>query len=148
MGKHVFYVLLILISSTFFLPIQNAFSQTRQAENSTIDEATSASTGKPYEKGITAGRAKSLLGGIIGLASLIIGLRAKRSVKNYDRARSNAMVALVLGLAGIILSLIHLAATAGAVFGSGSGKAGAIVGIVLSSIGLLLGWLSLRQKIK
>ncbi len=147
MGKHVFYLLLILISSTFFLPLQNVFSQTRQAENSVVDNNASGLTDKPYKKGITTGRAKSLLGGVIGLASLIIGWRAKRLAKNNsDRARSSAMVALVLGSTGIILSLIHLAATSGAVFGSGSGKAGAIVGIVLSAIGLVLGWLGLSKN--
>ena len=56
------------------------------------------------------------------------------------------MVALSLGLTSIVLSIVHLSTSAGAVFGSGSGKAGALVALVLASFGIILSGVALRQK--
>jgi hypothetical protein len=53
-------------------------------------------------------------------------------------------VALALGLLGIILSVIHLSTFTGG-FGTGSGRAGAIVALVLSLIGTSLGGLTLSR---
>jgi hypothetical protein len=41
---------------------------------------------------------------------------------------------------------VHLCTSAGAVFGSGSGKAGAIVALLLALIGVTLGMLAFRSR--
>jgi hypothetical protein len=49
---------------------------------------------------------------------------------------------LVLGLIGMALAGLHLATTTGG-FGTGSGRAGAVVALVLGLIGVVLGRLAL-----
>jgi hypothetical protein len=89
---------------------------------------------------ITTGRARALVGAVVGLISLVIGgLALLRST-----GRGVATVALVLGLLGIILSVVHLGTSTGG-FGTGSGRAGAIVALVLSLIGTSLGGLTLSR---
>ena len=107
----------------------------------------------PAVTGITAGRARSLAGGVIALISLIIGWRANSINRsspgnngNNTNKRTQAIIALSLGGIAIILSLVHLSTSAGAVLGSGSGKAGAFVALVLALIGMALGGLALRPK--
>lgn len=113
-----------LIISFIFLLSENAFSQ--DTPN--------------YVSGITTGRAKALIAGAIGLICLILGWRAKARL-----IRKVAMVSVMLGLIGIALSIVHLSTSAGAVFGSGSGKAGAIVALILSLTGISLAWLALKK---
>jgi hypothetical protein len=109
-------------------------------------EADSAGTGKGknenYVRGITPGRARSLAGGVLGLISVVAGAFAVRKKGN----RSTGKLAAVLGSLAVILSIIHLAGSAGAVFGSGSGKAGAIVAMVLGLTGAILGLMRMRRK--
>src|SRR6266498_2847507 len=131
MKKYIAYILLAwLIIGFTFLVTEKVFSQSDQKENK--KDTTSSITTMPdknaaYVSGITTGRAKALVGVVAGLISLVIGWRAKaRSAKDTGNVRTGAGVAVVLGLTGIILSIIHLATSVGAVFGSGSGKAGAI----------------------
>ncbi|WP_123846922.1 DUF6223 family protein [Chitinophaga lutea] len=108
----------------------------------------------PAVTGITAGRARSLVGAVIALASLVMGWRVKARSKaaghsgagNGGSLRTQAIIALLLGGIAIILSVVHLGASAGAVYGSGSGKAGAIVALVLGLAGAALSGLSLRTK--
>jgi hypothetical protein len=130
-----------ILISLFFVP--KAFSQ--MVQNETVIEADSVAAmdaGKSTTvKGITAGRAKSLVPGVLGLISLVVGWRAKAR-----SSRKGARVALVSGITAIILSIIHLATSAGAVFGSGSGKAGAIVALLLASAGVILSGLALRSR--
>jgi hypothetical protein len=52
---------------------------------------------------------------------------------------------LALGFVVIALSIVHLVTTAGAVFGSGSGKAGAIVALFLGLISMILSMITLRS---
>ena len=145
MAKYVFYVLLaVSISGPCFLSVKSAFSQTSQTEivSDTVDKSQTV-------KGITGGRARSLAGGIVGLVSLVMGWSAKRRWKRDNgNGRNLARLALVLGLISTIFSVVHLANTAGAVYGSGSGKAGAIVALLPGSIGIILSWSVLRQKNK
>lgn len=104
-------------------------------------EKIQAAQAGPPVRGFTAGRAKSLAGAGVALLSVTLGgiaiQRAKKQTGNSGR--NGAMVALVLGVAGIILSIIHLITSAGAVFGSGSGKAGALVALALGIGGACLG---------
>lgn len=139
--------LLILFS---FVTTTKIFSQTDQKGNKTqtTDSVTTIPNGtSPYVKGITTGRAKALVGLAAGLISLAIGWWAKlRSAKGTGSVRTRVVVALVLGITGIVLSIVHLSTSAGAVFGSGSGKAGAIFALLLSLIGITLGWQAFRSR--
>jgi hypothetical protein len=145
MKKYISYILLVLLIIGFTTTVK-VFSQTDQQE--TMDSVEAMSDGKSsYVKGITPGRAFALVGGVVGLASLIIGWRAKvRSKVSTNKGRTGAMVALALGLTSVLLSIVHLSISAGAVFGSGSGKAGALVALVLASIGITFSWLTLRSR--
>jgi hypothetical protein len=97
----------------------------------------------------------SLIGAVIALVSLIMGWLAKArsnsanasGAGNNSNRRTQAIIALLLGGIAIVLSVVHLSTSAGAVFGSGSGKAGAIVALVLALIGTALSGLTLRKKI-
>jgi hypothetical protein len=98
--------------------------------------------------GLTAGRARSLVGIVVGLLSLVIGgLALARTVDRIGTGdgRVVAIVALVLGLIGIVLSVVHLGSSTGG-FGTGGGRAGAIVALVLGLIGMNLGGLALARS--
>jgi len=146
MEKYIPYILSawLIIGFTFLVPAK-VFSQTNS--KSTSNNITPSSGGASQTvRGITPGRARSLAGVVVCLVSLVIAWRAKkRSNGGTDNGRTGAIVALVLGIIGIILSAVHLGITAGAVFGSGSGKAGAIFGLVLGLIAITLSGLSLRS---
>ena len=141
------YILSVCMTIAFsFFTSEKAFSATSQEQQ--VD-TTNNDTGEtsPYVKGITAGRAKSLVGGALGLISLIIGWRAKARVANNHSAKSSATIALVLGLVVIGLSIVHLVDATGG-FGTGGGKAGAIMALVLGLSGTALGGLTLGKKLK
>ena len=96
---------------------------------------------------LTAGRTRSLVAGVVALISLIVGgialVQARRP--GGGSGRIAALVALVLGLIGVILSVVHLGASTGG-FGTGGGRAGAIVALVLGLIGINLGGLALARS--
>jgi hypothetical protein len=118
----------------FVFAAGNAYSQTGESD--------------AYVTGITAARAKSLVGVALGLISLIIGLRVKsRSSVGKSNTRSWAIIALLLGMVAVVLSIIHLANVNGG-FGTGGGKAGAIVALILGIIGASLNVMALRSKVK
>ena len=104
-----------------------------------------ASDDSAYVKGITPARARSLAGGVLGLLSVVIGLRAKvRRPSNAGTSGYWSMTAIIMGIVSVILSVIHLALNTGD-FGTGGGKAGAIVGLLLGLIGGMLGTLAFRK---
>ncbi|MGF6930028.1 hypothetical protein QFZ48_005528 [Chitinophaga sp. W2I13] len=135
--KHIPFIFFI---GLFILTTEKVFSQT-------TPDGTS-----PAVSGITTGRAQALVGAIIALISLIMGWRAKARSRsthltgNRQNKPTAAIIALSLGAIAIILSVVHLSTSAGAVFGSGSGKAGAIVALVLALTGATLSGLALRPK--
>jgi hypothetical protein len=97
---------------------------------------------------ITSGRARALVGAVVGLISLIIGGFAfARSTgrSGAGNRRAVAVLAVVLGVIGMILSVVHLETSTGG-FGTGSGRAGAIVALVLSLIGISLGGFTLARS--
>lgn len=150
MKKFIPYILMAWLSVGFsFLTMTKVFSHENQKENqpdTTNSITTAADEDSPVVKGITTGRARALGGAVVSLFSLGIGWWVKnRSTKGIGNRRTGAIVALVLGVAGIVLSVVHLSITAGAVFGSGSGKAGAIVALVLGFIGIILGGMAFRS---
>jgi hypothetical protein len=133
-----------------FLAPEKAFSQANPGENKapgTDSNPANPSAHATYVSGITPGRARALIGVAVGLISLAVGWGAKaRAASGKGNARNRAILAITLGIVGIILSIIHLCVMAGAVFGSGSGKAGAIFAFIPNLIGIILGGQALRQK--
>ena len=98
---------------------------------------------------LTAGRARALVGAVVGLISLVVGgLALARSAGRIGtgNGRTAAIVALVLGLIGVVLSVVHLGSSSTGGFGTGGGRAGAIVALVLGLIGISLGGLALARS--
>ncbi len=142
-NRNRFVVIAVLAMGIIIFKTKNGYTQTTQQEmkiDSTEKAAASTDNESKYVRGITPGRARSLVGGVLGLVSIILGWRSKNR-----SSKTGAKVALVLALAAIVLSVLHLSTSAGAVFGSGSGKAGAIVALPLALIGAALGILTLRS---
>ncbi len=79
---------------------------------------------------------------VVGLISLVIGGRALARSAGRN-GRTLAIVAVVLGLIGMVLSVVHLSGSTG--FGNGGGRAGAIVALVLAFAGTSLGGLALAR---
>src|SRR4051794_25928859 len=103
----------------------DAFSQTDSATVHTDEKNTGA-----YVSGLTPARVKSLIGVAFGLTSLIIGWRFRtKSGTNQRRTKRWTLAGLVSGILAVVLSVVHLAVNTGA-FGTGGGKAGAIVALV------------------
>jgi hypothetical protein len=99
--------------------------------------------------GMTSGRLESILAGVAGLISIVIGRLALRSNNRNGSGKQKSIIALAMALICIIASGIHLAHSYTASLGTGSGKAGAIVALVLGLIGMFLGGLALaRSKAK
>lgn len=130
-------ILLILavcltLAFSFFIT-EEAFAQGDQEHK--VDAA-GTDGNSPYVTGITAGRAKSLVGVAAGLVGLIVGWRARARSAVSPSGRNWTIAAFALGSAAIVLGVTHLATTTGG-FGTGGGKAGAIVALVLGLIGLV-----------
>ncbi len=97
-------------------------------------------------QGITSGRAASLLPILLGLLSIIIGVMARKDAMNTMLSKQNkSILAIILGLIAASLSARHLANSFSAQLGTGSGKAGAVVALVLGLIGILLSILALKK---
>jgi hypothetical protein len=93
--------------------------------------------------GITDARARALWAAGVGLFSLVVGgLALARSAGRIGTP--GAIAALVMGLIGVVLSVVHISGSTG--FGTGGGRAGAIVALVLALIGFILGGLALARS--
>lgn len=147
MSSFVSVALAVLIC---FLPTGKTFAHTFQDEDqSDTTIATTeiiGSSSAAYVKGITSMRARSLVGVALSMLSLVIGWRARKRSSAGNSGRNGARIALFLGGIAMVLSVIHLNLTGGAVFGSGSGKAGAILALILSLVGIWFGATVFRQK--
>lgn len=144
MKKYIPYILVtcLIVGLTFLLP-ETVFTQVSQREiGIEITDSLTATNeqGYTYVKGITSGRARSLIGGLIGLTSLIIGWQSK-----IRSSQIEAKIAITLGFLAILLDIMHLSTVAGSVFGFGSGKAGSLVALPLAITGTILGWLTLKN---
>lgn len=140
------FVVLICLPAT---AKNSAHSFHNSSDTTEVTTNATASSSDSYVKGVTAMRARSLAGIVLGLLSLGIGWRAKKNSSTNLRpgGRNGAIVALLLGGGSIVYSVIHLNFTAGVSFGSGSGKAGAIVAFILSLGGIALGgWAILQAR--
>lgn len=95
---------------------------------------------------ITAGRLTSIAIGMLGLISLVIGRQAlARSNASMRPRRPKAIAALIIGLTVVVLSVLHLSFSTGG-FGTGSGKLGAIVAMLVGLIGSGLGCMALARS--
>lgn len=140
--------ILFVISAYFIFTFSFSFSSVALALDQGVQSAPAMGEGtSAYVYGLTSARARSLIGVGLGLASLIIGWRTKARAKGSDDRRSWSIAALALGSLAIILSVVHLASNTGG-FGTGGGKAGAIVAIVLAVAGAVLGGLGLRRRLE
>jgi hypothetical protein len=94
--------------------------------------------------GLTRGRALALAGLAVGIVGVVLGARALGRSAGADRRRKG-IVALVVGLIGAGLAGLHLATASGAI-GTGSGKLGAIVALLVSLVANALGWLAITRS--
>ncbi|HEX6427784.1 MAG TPA: DUF6223 family protein [Niastella sp.] len=95
---------------------------------------------------ITPGRLFSIVAGLVGLISVVIGgMAMARSARRISSGRLMGIVALVMALICIVLSGLHLATTTGG-FGTGKGRAGAIVALVVGFIGMMLGGIAVTRS--
>jgi hypothetical protein len=96
--------------------------------------------------GTVPGRVGGSMAAVTALIGVVVGARALRSAGRAGdgSGRDGAIVALVLGLVGVVLAGVHLATSTGGI-GTGSGKAGAIVAVVLGVVGVALGRRALRR---
>jgi hypothetical protein len=95
---------------------------------------------------ITTGRLTSITIGMLGLISLVIGRQAlARSNASMRPRRPKAIATLIIGLTVVILSVLHLSLSTGGL-GTGSGKLGAIVSLLLGLIGSGLGCTALMRS--
>lgn len=85
--------------------------------------------------------------GLIGLLNLIIAIQAYRRLGRGIDSRTRAIVALILGLIVAVLALIHFVTTSGP-FGTGNGRAGAIVAMLVGLSDMILGTLVLVRRRK
>jgi hypothetical protein len=134
---------IIIIAVMIGIPVK-AYTQESGDENKT--EITETKNSKlfnegGYVKGLTTARVIGLVELLLGLSSMIIAIRSKKF-----SATKSAKLALLLGLLAVVFSIVHFITAAGAVFGSGSGKAGAILAFVLGLVGIALGSWVLRQR--
>lgn len=95
---------------------------------------------------ITTGRLTSIAIGILGLISLVIGRQAlARSNTPMRPRRPKAIATLIIGLTVVVLSVLHLSLSTGG-FGTGSGKLGSIVAMLIGLTGSGLGCLALVRS--
>lgn len=94
---------------------------------------------------VTIGRLTSIITGLIGITSVIIGRQALIRSSRPASSRPKAIFALVMGLFGVIAGALHLILSNGS-FGTGSGKLGAIVAMVIGLAGSCFGWLALSRS--
>ena len=91
--------------------------------------------------GTGGGRAGAIVAGLVALAGAVAGLLALFRPAGRDAA----IVSLVTGLLGTALAVLHLATSSGGV-GTGNGRAGAIVAVVLGVGAMALGWKALAGR--
>jgi hypothetical protein len=117
------------------------------SQESTIGDQETSHSDVGYQ--LTPGRRGSLVGGAVGLVSVVLaGLSLAwpmGSGNSGSTRRFAAVVAVAAGLAGLFLGTRHLAQATGG-FGSGSGRLGAIVAIILSIGGMAAAGLTLIRS--
>jgi hypothetical protein len=97
--------------------------------------------------GFTSGRLFSTIDAAVGLISAVIGgMSLKRSIRRIgNNGQNGAMIAGVVGLIVIAYAVIHLSIFTGN-FGTGGGRAGAIIAIVMGLISMILAGITLARS--
>jgi hypothetical protein len=91
---------------------------------------------------ITSARARSLVWVAVALISVIVAVIGRlRSSGRMGSASS--IIAIGLGAVAAVMGIIHIAASTG--FGTGGGRAGAIIALVLAIVGIGLGAITLLR---
>lgn len=115
----------------------------------TVISAASCSQSAPETNvGFTAGRTRATAIAAAALISVVIGglaLARSAGLIGNGNGRNGAIVALILGLIGLILSIVHLGSSSTGGFGTGGGRAGALAALVLGLIGMILGGFALAR---
>jgi Family of unknown function (DUF6223) len=96
--------------------------------------------------GMTSGRSATILPLLLGLSSIFIVFSARYNLA-YGTKRNKSLIAIVAGLISMVLAGIHLANASGA-FGTGSGRLGAIVALLLAGIGVICAVIILSRNNK
>jgi hypothetical protein len=94
-----------------------------------------------YVRGVTTARVIGIFELLIGISSLVCAVRSRKPA-----SKKLAKAGATLGWITVMVSIVHLAVTAGAIFGSGSGKAGSILAFLLGVSGSMVSWQSLRSR--
>ena len=94
---------------------------------------------------ITIGRLTSIITGLFGLTSVILGRQALIRSSRPVNSRPKAILALVMGLFSVLAGALQIVLSNGG-FGTGSGKLGAIVAMVIGLTGSCFGWLALSRS--
>jgi hypothetical protein len=92
---------------------------------------------------MSAGRIGAVVGGVLGLAGVVLGVLALR--RRTTNGRAKGTVAVVLALAGMVIGGV-VVATSDSGIGTGNGRGGAYVALVVGLAGLVLGGLALGRS--
>lgn len=125
------YISIFLITGMILFMGKESFSQAEEQG----DNSSKLFNEGGYVRGMTLPRILGLAELALGVASIIIAIRAKKRL-----SKRGAKVALTLAFGAVVFSAVHFFVTAGAVFGSGSGKAGAIIAFILGLIGSIIAY--------
>jgi hypothetical protein len=134
MRSSIFYALIFFLAVTFLSMTPTDLSGQSGEQSQTSDDS--------YVTGMTSGRARSLIGVGLALVSVVVGWRVKKRPGNN---RVWAFIALAAGILGMLVSIMQLAKNTGG-FGTGGGKAGAIVALILGTTGIFINGLTLRSR--
>lgn len=93
---------------------------------------------------VTSGRAQALLALVIGLLSAVVGGVSLVRSRAAEKGRAGPAFALSAGALGAVLAALRIASS-GAI-GTGGGRLGAIVALVLALCGIALGGLALARR--
>jgi len=99
-------------------------------------EVAAGNIGYGTQYGLTPWRLRALVAVGLGLISVVIGWLALARTASRFRTRMS-IVAMALGLSGIIIAVLHLINSTGS-WGTGNGRAGAVFAIVLGLTGIVI----------
>ena len=92
-------------------------------------------------------RFRAVVAALLALSSVAVGALALARVRRIGQANvpALAIATLILGLTGAVVGVVHLADSEGG-FGTGNGRAGAIVALLIAQVGINLGGVALGRS--
>lgn len=108
---------------------------------------TESATVAAGDYGPDSDRFRAMVAALFALSSVALGALALARVRRFDRGNvpASAVAALILGLTGAVVGVVHLADSQGG-FGTGNGRAGAIVALLIAQVGINLGGVALARS--